>query len=136
MKGDRLATNSPKMMFLPGLIAASLFLASCSAQSQLPQGAMDELEEQWQNFATDTSPNLRITRAWPSEVSAQQLAPSSPSMETWCVEVQPSAGNDGSRGPEPMIWIVTSADEEATWFAAPLMTMSSLWPYTACGVVP
>ena len=136
MKGGRLATTSPEMILLASLLAASLLLASCSARSQLPQGAMDELEEQWQHLHTDTSPQLRIIRAWPSEVSAEMLAPSSPSMETWCVEVELSAGNDASRGLEPMIWIVARPDQEVSWFAAPLRTMSSLWPYQACGVVP
>ena len=130
-----MANNPPKTFFLPGLLAASLLLASCSAPSPLPQAAVDELEKQWQTVTTDNSPRLHVVRAWPSEVPAEQLPPSSPSMETWCVEVEP-VGKDASGAPGPMIWIVTRTGPEATWFAAPLMTMSSLWPYEACGVVP
>ena len=97
---------------------------------------MDELTDQWKHLSSDTSPELRIIRAWPSEVPPEQLAPSSPSMETWCIELEPPAGNDGSTGPEPIMWIAARPDQEAAWFATPLMTMSSLWPYQACGVVP
>ena len=128
--------NAPQTMFLPWLLTASLLLASCSASSPLPQGALDELKEQWQALSMDDRPALHIVRAWPSEVSAEQLAPASPSMETWCVEVELPQGNAASREPGPMIWLVTRADQDASWFAAPLMTMSSLWPYEACGVIP
>jgi hypothetical protein len=97
---------------------------------------LDELKEQWQAVSMDDRPALHIVRAWPSEVSAEQLVPAPPSMDTWCVEVELSQGNDASSEPAPMIWLVTRADQEASWFAAPLITMSSLWPYEACGVIP
>ncbi len=54
-------------------------------------------------------------------------------MEIWCVEVQFSGGLTEAAQSDSTIWIVTRESQDAIWNAAWLMTMSSLWPYEACG---
>jgi hypothetical protein len=57
-------------------------------------------------------------------------------LEIWCVETRISAPSDPTVDGEKMIWIVIRENQEAPWKAALLATMSSLWPYEACGSVP
>lgn len=47
-----------------------------------------------------------------------------------------TAAEDESIIGETVTWIVFRNDEEADWNAAMLATMSSLWPYEACGNGP
>ncbi len=57
-------------------------------------------------------------------------------MEIWCVEVESVSPSELDPGVTAMIWFVTRVDSQSEWGAAPLMAMSSTWPYEACGVFP
>jgi hypothetical protein len=133
---EKMTQSAQGIKYLVACIVLSIVLISCSAESQLPQGARDALNEHWQTLPTVNSSEYRIVRAWPGEMSSENLTPWAPSTEIWCVEVELSIDQAGSEEPEKMIWIVTRQDEESTWYAALLMAMSSIWPYQACGVVP
>ena len=57
-------------------------------------------------------------------------------MEIWCVETEIITADDTSIIGEPVTWIVTRNDEKSNWQSAMLATMSSTWPYEACGRGP
>ncbi len=104
-----------------------ILLAACTAPDGLPPAALHALLDQWTQDA-----DLEILRAWPGE-PPPSLAPGSPPLEVWCVEVQTTEGRAGAAPSGPIIWIVTRQGREAPWQAAWLLTMSSIWPYEACG---
>lgn len=116
------------------LVSISLVLASCSVNEQLPQSALDTLEEQWQALPMGKNNDLSIIRSWLGKKTTEQLPPESSKMETWCVELEMPEDLDPSGEFKSMIWIVTRQNTESDWSAAPLMIMSSSWPYEACGV--
>ena len=115
---------------------ASAILSSCSSQPHLPQGAAAALTAHWQALPSATVLEHHIIRAWPSAAIATDLTPWSPSMETWCVETVMTPAVEGSTGDETLLWIVFRESEGEPWSAALLATMSSTWPYEACGVAP
>jgi len=103
-----------------------IVLAACSPQLDLPQSARKALEERLLALpGGDTE--FVIGQAWPGV--RPQDDPSS-STEIWCVEVDHSPTNETD--PE-LIWIVTRPNQQTEWNAAMLATMSSSWPYEACG---
>ena len=123
-------------ILITGLVSLSLILASCSTKKQLPQNALDKLEEQWQALPMGKNDDLSIIRSWLGKKPTEQLPPESSEMETWCVEIKMPEYLDTSEEFKSMIWIVTRQNKETDWSAAPLMILSSSWPYEACGVGP
>jgi hypothetical protein len=111
------------------------FLASCSSPAKIPQAALEALEAQWLALPGSVNPDLRVLRAWPGDQPLATVPPGSTEMEIWCVEVQVSAGPAEVGGSGSTIWIIIRDNQDTSWEAAWLMTMSSLWPYQACGVV-
>ena len=109
-----------------------ILLAACAAPDGLPTAALQALMDQWRALPGSQNADLEILRAWLGE-PPHSLAPGSPPLEVWCVEVQTTEGQAGVDPSEPFIWIVTRQGREAPWQAAWLLTMSSLWPYEACG---
>ena len=121
------------IILLASLLSLSLFLASCSSKQKLPQSALDKLEEQWQLLPSGKSNDLHIIRAWPGEKPTEQSLANSRNMEIWCVELEMYLVIDNAEESQEMLWIVTRPGKDAEWSAAPLMIMSSSWPYEACG---
>ena len=105
-----------------------IFLVSCSSPSALPPDAERALEAYWQSL-----PSSYIThqtrQAWSGVPSADMM----PDMEVWCVETEIIAAEDVELIGETLTWIVIRDNEDADWTAAMLATMSSIWPYEACG---
>jgi hypothetical protein len=96
---------------------------------------MDALKAHWQALPGSADSDLHILRAWPGEFPPNSLTPGSPPKELWCVEVHFSGDLAEAARYDSTIWIVTRESQEASWTAAWLMTMSSIWPYEACGVL-
>lgn len=99
------------------------------AQPELPDEGRVALVEYWDSLPTEPGIEHSITAAWQGDSPS---ADSGTPMEVWCVEAETSSPDpsvDGSR----MVWIVTRSAEETTWSAALLASLSSTWPYEACG---
>jgi hypothetical protein len=99
------------------------------AESELPDGARDALMAYWDSLPSDPGIEHHISKAWKGLPPADP--PGAP-LEVWCVEAETSSADsavDGSRA----VWIVTRSAEDAGWSAALLASMSSTWPYEACG---
>ena len=118
------------------VIFASIFLSSCSSPTRLPKDANRALEAYWQSLPSDPTLIYQILQVWPGVVPAETMTPKAPNMEIWCVETEITAAKDSSIVGETVIWIVIRNDEEADWKVAMLATMSSIWPYEACGKGP
>ncbi|HSF79895.1 MAG TPA: hypothetical protein VLA49_01595 [Anaerolineales bacterium] len=97
---------------------------------------MDALMERWQSLPGSHSLELKVLRAWQGRQPADALSPGSQPIEIWCVEVQLTGEQNQTGQSESTIWIVTRENQDASWIAAWLMTMSSIWPYQACGTAP
>ena len=110
-------------------IFLSIFLASCSSPSALPPEAERALEAYWQSLPSYPNISYQMRQAWPGVVSAEMI----PNMEVWCVETEITEAEDIELISETLTWIVIRENEDADWTAAMLATMSSLWPYEACG---
>ena len=136
MAHDRLMKVSTRMLLLAVLVSASHGLSSCSRPPQLPEGARDALIAYWASLPSHPGVEHRIIRAWPGEAPADDLTLGPPLMETWCVEAEISSPEDPSVDGAPLVWIVTRENEETRWSAALLASMSSIWPYQACGEAP
>ena len=89
----------------------------------------------WESLPSYPVVENRIIRAWPGKAS-EDLASGTPPMDVWCVEAEISSPDDPSVDGEPIVWIVTRQHQEARWSAALLASLSSLWPYQACGETP
>ncbi len=111
-------------------IFLSIFLASCSSASSFPPDAERALEAYWQSLPSYPTITYQTQQAWPGVESA---TPRAPNMEVWCVETEITAAEDVSLIGETLTWIVIRDNQDADWTAAMLATMSSLWPYEACG---
>jgi hypothetical protein len=126
---------SIRMLLFAVVVSASQVLASCSSSPQLPEGARDALMAYWESLPSYPGVENRIIRAWPGEAPAEGSTPGDPSIEVWCVEAEMSSTDDPSVDGD-LVWIVTRQKDETRWSAALLATMSSLWPYQACGEGP
>lgn len=135
MAHDRLLKVSTRMLLFAVVVSASHGLSSCSGPRQLPDGARDALVAYWESLPSHPGVENRIVRAWPGEAPAQ-LTSGTPLMETWCVEAEISSADDPSVDGDLLVWIVTRENDETPWSAALLATMSSIWPYQACGEAP
>ena len=124
-----------KILLGVAFLSVSLLLASCTPQ-KLPRDAKDALLAYWTFLPSPSAYEYRIIQAWQGAVPAEDKIALPPEMEVWCVETRISAPNDPAVNGEKLIWIVTRETQEAHWRAALLATMSSLWPYEACGSLP
>lgn len=130
----RLIMISGRMLLFAVLVSAIHGLGACSDPQQLPNGARDALNAYWKSLPSYPGVENRIVRSWPGEASSE--GPTAPLMETWCVEAEISSADDPSVDGELLVWIVMRDNPEAAWSAALLASMSSIWPYQACGEAP
>lgn len=124
-----------KALVLTVVVLLALAAGSCAADPPLPDDARLALEQQWDTLSPESAAGLRIVRAWQGKAPANELAPGTPA-QMWCVEAELSATPESDAQPDRTVWIVTRPDENAPWSVAMLFTMSSLWPYQACGLAP
>ncbi len=125
--------QTPLLLAIAALL--SLAASACSPAPRLPDGARSALEQAW-NAIPAGAGELHIVRAWPGKASPKELTPWAPETETWCVEVELPATLGIATPSELAIWVVSRPDEKSEWAAGMLLTMSSLWPYQACGLTP
>jgi hypothetical protein len=118
------------------VIFVSIFLASCSSPNRLPPAAESALEAYWQSLPSYPTITQQILQVWPGVVPVETVTTWGSNMEIWCVETEITAAEDVSIVGETVTWIVFRNDEQANWIAAMLATMSSIWPYEACGKTP
>ena len=85
-------------------------------------------------FSKHPNPGTKRNTSLPCPPLCLPAAGLTPALEVWCVEAEMSSANDTSVEAERLIWIVIRENENASWTAALLATMSSTWPYKACGV--
>lgn len=125
-----------KILLVMTFMAASLFITSCESPPKLPEDAKETLLDYWASLPSPTGFEHHIIQAWQGETGTENEITLSPDMETWCVETSVSAPNDPSVDGEKLIWIIVRKNQESRWTAALLATMSSIWPYEACGTTP
>ena len=128
----------PHFLSLPTLslfLSVSLLLASCTPP-KLPADAKEALLAYWASLSSPPGFEHHFIHAWQGITPTQDTITLAPEMETWCVETRISAPNDPTVDGEKLIWIIIRENQEARWNVALLATMSSLWPYEACGSVP
>jgi hypothetical protein len=104
-------------------------------ESTLPEGARSALGAYWASLPSAPDLAHRVTDAWQGEPPTEEANPAAAAVEVWCVEAEISSDDaaiDGTR----MVWIVTRRDQETTWSAALLASLSSTWPYEACAASP
>jgi hypothetical protein len=135
MAENRLMKVSTRMLLTAVLVSASQGLSSCSRPPQLPEGARDALIAYWESLPSDSGVENRIIRAWQGVTPEEDLTSGAPLMEVWCVEAEMSS-TDPSVDGSLLEWIVIREDREPRWSAALLASMSSTWPYQACGEAP
>ncbi len=111
-------------------IFLGVFLASCSSTKPFPPDAERALEAYWQSLPSYPTITYQTLQAWPGVETTTAWAPN---MEVWCVETEITAAEDASLIGETLTWIVMRDNQDADWTAAMLATMSSTWPYEACG---
>jgi hypothetical protein len=128
--------KSPNPILSLALIIVSIYLSACSSPNELPPAAEKALEAYWQSLPSYPTLRHQIRQAWPGVISAKTATSLSPNMDVWCVVSEITAAEDSSIIGEKLTWIVFRNDEETDWNAAMLATMSSIWPYEACGNGP
>ena len=118
------------------VIFASIFLSSCSSSPRLPMDANRALEAYWQSLPSEPTLTYQIIQVWQGTVPPETIIPSTPNMEVWCVETEITAATEASIIGENVTWILMRNDASEDWNAVMLATMSSSWPYEACGKGP
>ncbi len=136
MKTGRWLTPPSKITLLLCCLEMLLLFGACTVQPQIPENAIDELEAYWYSLPGSTTHDLKIVRAWPGKILLEAAADWPTSMEVWCVETELSGKETDSAKLDTILWFMSRVSDEASWESAPLMTMSSLWPYQSCGVTP
>lgn len=126
---------STRTLLVAVVVLASLGVSACSRSSQLPADARDALSAYWGSLPSDPGVDHRIVRAWRGVTPAAEPAPVAPIVEVWCVEAEISAEDPAVDG-NLAVWIVTRQNQETPWTAALLASLSSIWPYEACGEGP
>ena len=118
------------------IVILAIFISSCTQPAQLPTDARGALEAYWQSLPSDPNLTHQIIQAWPGDVSEETTTPGALNMEVWCVETEITAAADISIVGDTITWIIIRNEERASWDVAMLATMSSTWPYEACGEKP
>ena len=136
MRSDRISIQPSWIVWTGISFSVVLLLISCSAQRRLPKGANDALIQHWASLPGSKLHEIRVLRAWPGELPQDVASEETNPNEVWCVETELSGTENDTAPIESVIWFVTKIDDQGDWTAVPLMTMSSIWPYQACGVVP
>ncbi len=124
-------TNNPIMwtrIFV--ILCACLALAGCSSRAELPDDARRALVAHWESLPAETEIEYTIVRAW------QGRSREAPDREIWCVDTEIDSPDNPDIHGETLIWILFRFPVENSWSAALLATMSSTWPYEACGQGP
>jgi hypothetical protein len=114
------------------LLAALVVVPACASATTLPDDARDALEAYWDSLPADPGIEHRIIRSWSGGV-VDEPGPAPADLEVWCVEAEISSPGDPEVDGSRMEWIVTRRAGERTWSAALLASLSSTWPYQACG---
>ena len=114
------------------VMAIALGVGACTG-TPLPGAARDALVAYWDGLPSDPGIEHRIVRAWEGVPTSEPGEPGGTVSEVWCVEAEMSSPSDPSVDGSRMVWIVTRGPGEATWSAALLASLSSTWPYEACG---
>ena len=135
MIDDAVRTQWLKIMLGVAFLSMGLLLSSCEPQ-KLPGDVEEALLAYWASLPSPQGNENQIIRAWQGVIPTQDTITLAPEMEIWCVETRISAPSDPAIDGEKLIWIVIRENQEAQWNAALLATMSSLWPYEACGSAP
>jgi hypothetical protein len=133
MAHEHLVKVSARVLMIAVLVSAGFGSSSCSRSPQLPEGARDALVAYWESLPSHPGVENRILRAWPGEAPTEDLTSGIPLMEVWCVEAEISSADDPSVDGELLVWIVTRENQGGRWSAALLASLSSTWPYQACG---
>jgi hypothetical protein len=136
MSADAFHIRFFKILLGTTFLAASLLLASCEPPPKLPEDAKKALFDYWASLPSPTDFEHHIIQAWQGATLKEDVITLPPGRETWCVETSVSAPYDPSLDGEKLIWIIIRENQEAPWIAALLATMSSIWPYEACGRAP
>jgi hypothetical protein len=136
MTNDGFQSRLLKILLGTAFLSVSLLLASCTTPSELPNNANEALLDYWASLPSPSGFEHHIIQAWQGANLTENMVTLAAEMEIWCVETRISAPNDPTVDGEKLIWIVIRENQEAQWNAALLATMSSLWPYEACGSVP
>jgi hypothetical protein len=124
-----------EILLAAAFLSLSLLLASCTPP-KMPADAEEAILAHWASLPSPPGLEHQIIQVWQGAAPKQETITLPPGMETWCVEASISAPSDPAVDGETLIWIVIRENQEARWNAALLATMSSLWPYEACGKVP
>ena len=135
MIDDGFYTRLPKIILGVTFLCMSVFLVSC-ASPKMPGDVEEALLDLWASLPSPPGFEYHIIQAWQGAAPTQDTIALAPDLETWCVETRISAPSEPTVDGEKLIWIVIRENQEARWKAALLATMSSLWPYEACGGVP
>lgn len=128
----------PRLLLLLLLLAISALLSSCSGTAELPREARHVLEARLQAIAEIASDQsgarrtFRIVRAWPGIIPPASELELPAAIEVWCVEVEERPAPAGESG--SFTWFISRSNPTAQWEVIPLMAMSSIWPFQACGV--
>lgn len=118
------------------LMLICMTAVSCRGNAKLPEDARESLEKQWASLAIGENTELNIVSAKPGRKPVHTATDDLVEQETWCVEVSLPDELIVEDGPATMTWVVTRLDNKSDWVSSPLMIMSSLWPYEACGETP
>lgn len=109
------------------ILLVSIAVGACAATA-FPDDARQALESYWDSLPSASELELTLVRSWEGEPTS--IGPE----EVWCVEAEATSDGDVDGFVEK--WIVIKSAGETEWSVAMLATMSSLWPYEACGVSP
>ncbi len=106
----------------------SIVVGAC-ATTPFPDDARQALESYWDSLPSGSEIEFTLVRGWEGEPTS--IGPD----EVWCVEAEATSDDlevDGTVAK----WIVMRSAGETEWSVSMLATMSSLWPYEACGLSP
>lgn len=130
------SNNRSWLSLVPLCMLTAILIAACSAPPSIPVSALDALNEYWESLQGSRDSSLTILRAWQGEPLADDPDSFAVPFEVWCVEAQPANSLNQEEEQEPIIWIVMRQSQDSGWTAIPLMAMSAMWPYQACGSPP
>lgn len=132
MSGIRVFRRPPMLLLVVVIGFSSIFLSSCFQEPQLPRDAHEALNAYWQSLPAFSVGKYQISRVWPGDTSAEDLASWAPEMEIWCVETGVASSEDPRTIGDRLTWIIFRNNKNEPWSVSLLAVMSSIWPYEAC----